>query len=109
MALLKFNCPTTGREVDTGVDLDAQTFAALPRTITTLTCPHCEKPHLLAHVQGLAGGTPARVVVGGENRSCRFGALQRPRRAIAPLRLAVSLLAPFTAREGKKEGISQIR
>jgi hypothetical protein len=22
MALLKFNCPTTGREVDTGIDLD---------------------------------------------------------------------------------------
>ena len=28
MALLKFNCPITGREVDTDVDLDAQTFAA---------------------------------------------------------------------------------
>jgi hypothetical protein len=55
MALLKFNCPTTGREVDTGIDLDAQSFAALPRAITLLTCPHCADPHLLAHVQAWLG------------------------------------------------------
>jgi hypothetical protein len=55
MALLKFNCPTTGHKVDTGVDLDAQSFAALPRAITLLACPHCADPHLLAHVQAWLG------------------------------------------------------
>ena len=55
MASLKFNCPATGREVDTGIDLDAQSFAALPRVITPLTCPHCDEPHVLAHVQAWLG------------------------------------------------------
>jgi hypothetical protein len=55
MALLKFNCPATGCEVDTGIDLDAQSFAALPRVITPLTCPHCDEPHLLAHIQAWLG------------------------------------------------------
>src|SRR5262245_15298392 len=30
-------------------------FAGLPRKITTLTCPHCEQPHLLARVSAWLG------------------------------------------------------
>jgi hypothetical protein len=52
---LKFLCPRTGLRVDTGFDLDAVTFAALPREITPLSCPHCHEPHLLAHVSAWLG------------------------------------------------------
>ena len=39
MPPLKFICPATGNEVDTGIDLDVQSFAALPRNITPFGCP----------------------------------------------------------------------
>jgi hypothetical protein len=55
MPPLKFICPATGNEVDTGIDLEAQNFAALPRNITPFGCPHCADPHLLAHVQAWLG------------------------------------------------------
>ena len=55
MSVLKFVCPGTGNVVDTGMELDAQSFAHLPRNIATLGCPHCEQPHLLAHVQAWLG------------------------------------------------------
>ena len=32
MSVLKFVCPGTGNVVDTGMELDAQSFAHLPRT-----------------------------------------------------------------------------
>ena len=34
MAPLKFICPATGNEVDTGIDVDPQSFAGLPRDTT---------------------------------------------------------------------------
>jgi len=55
MPPLKFICPATGNEIDTGIDLDAQIFAALPRDITPFDCPHCDDPHLLAGVQAWLG------------------------------------------------------
>jgi hypothetical protein len=55
MAALKFVCPGTGNDVDTGIDLDAKSFAGLPRDITTLSCPHCNEPHLLTGVQEWLG------------------------------------------------------
>ncbi len=55
MAVLKFLCPTSGNEVDTGLDLDARTFAGLLRDHTKLSCPHCPNPHLLATVQAWLG------------------------------------------------------
>ena len=41
----------TASEVDAGIDLDVQSFAALPRNITPFSRPHCDEPHLLAGVQ----------------------------------------------------------
>jgi len=55
MSTLKFVCPATDNEVDTGIDLNAESFADLPRETTTLNCPHCEKPHVLARVQAWLG------------------------------------------------------
>ena len=48
MPPLRFICPATGNEVDTDIDLDGQSFAALPRHITRFGCPHCDEPHRLA-------------------------------------------------------------
>jgi hypothetical protein len=45
----------TGHQVETDIDSDPQSFAGLPRDITTLTCPHCEQPHLLEHVAAWLG------------------------------------------------------
>ena len=55
MPPLKFICPATGIEIDTGIDLDVQSFADLPRNITPFGCPHCANSHLLAHVQAWLG------------------------------------------------------
>ena len=55
MPVLEFVCPATGYLVDTDIDLDAQSFAGLPRDITALSCPHCEQWHLLAHVSAWLG------------------------------------------------------
>jgi hypothetical protein len=55
MAVLKFMCPVTGHHVDTALELDAQSFASLPRDSTELACPHCEQPHILAGVSAWLG------------------------------------------------------
>ena len=54
MKAFKFMCPRTGREVLTGMELDATTFADLSRE-TLLTCPYCDEPHPLAHVSAWLG------------------------------------------------------
>jgi hypothetical protein len=55
MPPLKFMCPITGNEVDTGIDLDAASLASLPRDRTELSCPHCNKPHILAGISAWLG------------------------------------------------------
>jgi len=55
MAMLRFICPATGHQVDTDIELDAQSFAGLPRENTLLGCPYCHDSHLLAGVQAWLG------------------------------------------------------
>jgi len=55
MSVLNFVCPRTGKGVDSGFDLDPESFADLPRAITMLRCPHCAEPHLLAHMSAWLG------------------------------------------------------
>jgi hypothetical protein len=55
MAVLKFVCPVSDNEVDTGLDLDPTSFAGLRRDRTDLSCPHCPNPHRLATVQAWLG------------------------------------------------------
>jgi hypothetical protein len=55
MAALKFLCPKMGNVVDAEIDLDAASFARLPREDTRLACPHCEQPHILAGVSAWLG------------------------------------------------------
>lgn len=38
-------CPKTGRELSTGVEMDAATFAKLPDIRSQITCPICGLSH----------------------------------------------------------------
>jgi hypothetical protein len=55
MAKLTFVCPLTRRRVETEINLDAQSFAGLPRETTALPCPYCNEPHLLSEVSAWLG------------------------------------------------------
>jgi hypothetical protein len=54
MAPLRFICPATGNQVDTGVDLDEEGFATLDDD-TELGCPHCDDTHRISQVQAWLG------------------------------------------------------
>ena len=38
MSILLIKCPHTGRPISTGIEVDADTFAALPDVLSYLTC-----------------------------------------------------------------------
>jgi hypothetical protein len=48
MGTLVFVCPTPGREVSTGVEVDRSNFRKLSRTKTAIFCPRCRKNHKLS-------------------------------------------------------------
>jgi hypothetical protein len=45
MSILLIKCPHTGRPISTGIEVDADTFAALPDVLSYLTCPECGLTH----------------------------------------------------------------
>jgi hypothetical protein len=45
MSVLKMRCPETGREVSTGIEVDSESFAALPDKLPVSTCPLCGLDH----------------------------------------------------------------
>ena len=53
---LKFICPVNGKQVDTDIDLDEDSFASL-HDATELGCPHCTDTHRLDNVQSWLGDT----------------------------------------------------
>ena len=56
MAPLKYICPATGLEVESGLDVDDDSFAALDDA-TALSCPHCTGVHPFSSVQCWLGDT----------------------------------------------------
>ena len=54
MPHLKFICPVTGNLVDTGMNIDEESFAALSDA-TEFSCPHCSQLHRFNEVQGWLG------------------------------------------------------
>ena len=44
-------CPTTGREVSTGIEIDPTSYRGLPSEFTEITCPVCSETHNLSNVQ----------------------------------------------------------
>lgn len=45
MATICTSCPNTGREVSTGIEIDHDSFAAMPDVMTRVNCPHCGEHH----------------------------------------------------------------
>jgi hypothetical protein len=45
MGTLMFECPATGMEVSTGIEVDTTSFQSLSPTTADLSCPHCPNPH----------------------------------------------------------------
>jgi len=45
MGVLKVRCPESGREVSTGIEIDPQSFAALPDKLPVSNCPLCGLDH----------------------------------------------------------------
>ena len=39
-------CPTTGRELSTGIEIDAATFEHLPEIRSQIRCPICRLDHI---------------------------------------------------------------
>ena len=44
-------CPTTGRELSTGIQMDAATFEQLPDIRSKITCPICKLDHIWSTVE----------------------------------------------------------
>ena len=61
MSELRFECPTTGYPVATGIDIDPVSYASLAKIVTQVRCPYCPQPHVLSGLTTwLADGdTPA--------------------------------------------------
>ena len=49
MGTLGFVCPTTGREVDTGIEVDSLSFTSLHSE--QLGCPECLETHQLSLIK----------------------------------------------------------
>jgi hypothetical protein len=60
MGTLVFVCPTSGREVFTGLEIDPASFQGLPKVLAEITCPDCAETHNLFEVE-------TRLVDGGSN------------------------------------------
>jgi hypothetical protein len=45
MSVLKVKCPETGREISTGIEIDPESFAALPDKLPVSNCPLCGLDH----------------------------------------------------------------
>lgn len=45
MGILLIRCPNTGRELSTGVQVEADTLSQLPQVAGGTHCPHCASVH----------------------------------------------------------------
>ena len=60
MGALVFVCPTSGREVSTGLEIDAESYRNLPKVLAEISCPACGCTHNLHQAD-------ARLVDGEQN------------------------------------------
>ena len=50
MGALIFVCPTSGHEVSTGLEIDSDSYRALPKVLAEIKCPACGLIHNLYEV-----------------------------------------------------------
>lgn len=58
MKVIWIVCPTTGKDVSTGIETEEESFAMLPGFTLSLTCPECGAVHLWADMGGHLVETP---------------------------------------------------
>ena len=46
ISIVMVRCPTTGRELSTGIEMDAATFERLPDIRSQMMCPICKLNHI---------------------------------------------------------------
>jgi hypothetical protein len=51
MGALVFVCPTSGREVSSGVEIDAESYKDLPKVLAEILCPVCGCTHNLYQIE----------------------------------------------------------
>jgi len=51
MGALVFVCPTSGHEVSTGLEIDPESYRALPEGLAEIKCPACGLTHNLYQVE----------------------------------------------------------
>jgi hypothetical protein len=67
MGVLKVRCPETAREVSTGIEIDPESFAALPDKVPGSNCPLCGLDHVWLKVDTrfVEEPSPSRLPEGG--------------------------------------------
>jgi predicted RNA-binding Zn-ribbon protein involved in translation (DUF1610 family) len=57
-SIVLFQCPNTGRELSTGIEMDPETFHRLPDIPSHLRCPDCGLKHLWSTREAWLGNPP---------------------------------------------------
>ena len=60
-SVVMVRCPTTGRELSTGVEMDAATFQQLPDIHSQMRCPVCSLDHTWSTREAWLGNPPPSV------------------------------------------------
>jgi hypothetical protein len=61
MAKIFTSCPVTGQPIDTGIEIDEDSFARLPSLAANVFCPYCNSQHQWTREQAwVADGTSKR-------------------------------------------------
>jgi len=59
MSALLFRCPTTGRDIDVGIEINYGSLRNVQPVTVRLLCPLCEGPHEWKLSEGWIKETPA--------------------------------------------------
>ena len=60
-SVVMVRCPTTGRELSTGIEMDAATFESLPEIRAQIECPVCRSDHNWSTREAWLGNPPPSV------------------------------------------------
>jgi hypothetical protein len=61
VSVVMVRCPNTGRELSTGIEMDAATFEQLPDIRSHIECPVCRLDHIWSTRKAWLGNPPPSV------------------------------------------------
>jgi len=59
MGVVMIKCPASGRAVSTGIEVDSETFRALPDLSSQMNCPACKAHHAWSKSEAWLAGDEA--------------------------------------------------